>query len=280
MKRKNFSDALDQWKRIICGYLGRKMSHKVSNIALDILCVDIGLKPGFLFDYGTLTVEQMELLLHSLNKENLTSSKNLCAIGVDTDVIVVNPVCLRQYLNFVKTCGSFIDVSVKNELPCLADESKGQIIPSLTTVDMIYRDLRSNVASGRPYMAHILSTANVSTIYGLLLGYPVIYWYEHSANEDIGQCLSMEPLRNFKVWGSLLPNTWSPGTSQSVHSKGHHSADKHLVYSFTVPECFMDDVKGKIDDWMKMVCTLSCWKEVFTDLYCTQDIITEPTVVL
>jgi len=80
---------------------------------------------------------------------------------------------------------------------------------------------------------------NRSTVFGLLLGYPVVYWYSNVTTAD--NCLSYVPLRLFRIL--------------AVDS----TADSHptIIYSFTVPEQLYSNCHFLIDSWHKQLLTLA-----------------------
>lgn len=80
---------------------------------------------------------------------------------------------------------------------------------------------------------------NRSTVFGLLLGYPVVYWYSNVASAD--NCLSHVPLRMFRI--SAVDNT--------ADSK------PTVIYSFTVPQQLYSQCQVLIDNWQEQLFTLA-----------------------
>ena len=80
---------------------------------------------------------------------------------------------------------------------------------------------------------------NRSTVFGLLLGYPVVYWYRNVVTAD--NCLSHVPLRLFRILA-----VDSTADSQPT-----------AIYSFTVPEQLYSHCQSLIDSWQKQLLTLA-----------------------
>jgi len=80
---------------------------------------------------------------------------------------------------------------------------------------------------------------NRSTVFGLLLGYPVVYWYKNITDAD--NCLSHVPLRLFRILA----------VDSTADSK------PTIIYSFTVPERLYSHCQFLIDSWQKQLFTLA-----------------------
>ena len=80
---------------------------------------------------------------------------------------------------------------------------------------------------------------NRSTVFGLLLGYPVVYWYRNVSTAD--NCLSHVPLRVFRIL--------------AVDST--EDSQPTVIYSFTVPDHLYSHCQFLIDNWQKQLLTLA-----------------------
>jgi len=78
---------------------------------------------------------------------------------------------------------------------------------------------------------------NQSTVFGLLLGYPVVYWYSNITSAN--NCLSNVPLRMFRI--SAVDST--------------ADCQPSVIYSFTVPEQLYSHCQFLIDNWQKQLFT-------------------------
>jgi len=87
------------------------------------------------------------------------------------------------------------------------------------------------------YVLDLTPDINRSTVFGLLLGYPVVYWYSNIATAD--NCLSHVPLQQFRILA--VDNT---ANSQPT-----------VIFSFTVPEQLYRHCQLIIDSWQKHLLT-------------------------
>jgi len=103
---------------------------------------------------------------------------------------------------------------------------------------------------------------NCTTVFGLLLGYPVVYWYSNTASAD--NCLSCAPLRVYRI--SATDNT--------------ADGQPAVIYSFTVPEQLFSEYQLLIDNWQKQLFTLASryWDSYSLHVDC--EVIIQPVVCM
>ena len=105
---------------------------------------------------------------------------------------------------------------------------------------------RSNTKDSKIYQiiaSH--SDWNITTIFGILLDYPVVYWYEDNVNANT--CLSCKDLTNYKL---------------NIVNSGAHLMD-HSIYSFTIPMSVIDEpIQNKIDQWISRVLEIGIMHKV------------------
>lgn len=82
-------------------------------------------------------------------------------------------------------------------------------------------------------MLELSPEVNRTSVFGLLLGYPVVYWYSNVSSAD--NCLSQVPLRLFRIL--------------TVDSMGDRPMT--VIYSFTVPEQLYGHCQSFVDSWQK-----------------------------
>ena len=84
----------------------------------------------------------------------------------------------------------------------------------------------------------IHSDWNITTIFGILLNYPVVYWYGDMV--DAKTCLSHKDLINYQI-----TNTFT----------AHNAVVERTVYSFTIPECVINEsLQRSVDLWVSKHC--------------------------
>lgn len=93
------------------------------------------------------------------------------------------------------------------------------------------------------YCIELPPSVNRTTLYGVLLGYPVIYWYDDAADGyDGGSCLSMTP---------LVVTT----ATVTFDLKGHcnDGPKKCEIYSFSIPEALFKLCQEPVDTWCNQI---------------------------
>lgn len=256
----NFQDAIRT-------KLGRKTCRFSMDIFLDIAVVLIGLKPGFLFDYThvddpSVLVELCELVIGKLTDDvsshSTQLSSNLALSDTFTDmkgnyricqvagnVFVLNVEKTVDYLTLIYSedfdrGGSkrVIDVSHSLPKPEFANE---QTLPKLKgMLDTVLKQLiNEKDFDSQVIKLQLKKDWNVTSLFGFLLGYPVVYWYESPEGQN---GLSMVPLTVYKVYSvqdkELL-----------MEDKKTCDENKHVVFSFSLPTEIKQKCQQLIEDW-------------------------------
>lgn len=193
-----------------------KIPHSISKF----LCLAIGARPGFLYDYGSLSSECALQIAKDLST-SIESLRDLTVVEFALDQLFILPSQLLHYLSTRQR--EFIDVG--KETP----------------------ELMSDEPADAAKLTEILSTWNISinrgltldlnpedfksgpSVFGLLIGYPIIYYIETESN-----CLSNTML-------------------SVVNCKINFEEDSHLLCSFSCPVYIRDtnsQVAGCIRDWI------------------------------
>lgn len=117
---------------------------------------------------------------------------------------------------------------------------------------------------------------NLSTIFGILLGYPAVYWYQIDVQHN---CLAHTPLHVFKcVCDFLVPET---STSKSEVGKSFSmEKQSHTVYSFSIPDVLLPDIAASISRWKENIAEMINASHIcsFRSFYTSS--VTLPAVVL
>lgn len=234
---------------LISTYLGRWCEKQAFTIALDILLVDCGLKPAYLFDLACSSADQLCSFVQDAFKQKLITQQ-LCVVAVDTDLLI----CDRAKF------GRFDDVDAWYNLP-VVDVSSYLEEPRLLSVgwkdkhcgtvwcvlrdQLMRRPTSTTSENGLPYTRLCLTPeVNRTLVFGLLLEYPVVYWYDCQTSQE--NCLSMTPLSVQTVFVTL---------SVLAPESGLHSAIgntvEHLAYSYSYPECLETELCSIIKKWSR-----------------------------
>ena len=102
---------------------------------------------------------------------------------------------------------------------------------------------------------------NITTVFGVLLDYPVVYWYKDKEGET---CLGNKDLINFKLKNTAHIKTW---------------AIERDVYSFTVPTCVInEELNSFVEKWLTQL--LECANTHNVILTCEKNQVNLSTVLL
>lgn len=224
------------WCSLINQHLGRKTRHHILDIIHNLVAVDRSVKRAYLLDFGINSVDDLIKLLDDLVRSKCLKSQ-LNIYHMYMDVVIINPQCFQclQERQVGESSILIINVSSsleKPEITCLNDCSV------FTEIQEFVRKLPFNKNSVSKFNINTLDM-NLTTIFGFMLGYPFIYWFDKNSELN---CLSMQPLRCFEVkWTMDIGGV--PNTSENTHT----------IFSFSVPECLVDEnVKMKLEKWFEL----------------------------
>lgn len=105
----------------------------------------------------------------------------------------------------------------------------------------MYEHIKSS--GDRLYCIELPPSVNRTTLYGVLLGYPVIYWYGDTEDgSDVGGCLSMIP---------LVVTTAS--VTFDLKDRSDVSLKNCDIYSFSIPESLFNLCREPVDIWRNQI---------------------------
>lgn len=172
-------------------HFGRKSSKIKRNFVENLIFVLNGLKPAYLVDcFAPSEAKLAEFLADVRLIGGLTEPR---LVVVSSELFVVNVERVRTLMS--RDCPNgfqLIDVSKSLAKPRLMPATESCEI--LTTIFQCLRSKLSDLYSDIFTFSDCdLAGVNQSTVYGLLLGYPVLYWFDVSNSID-GNCLGMQEL--------------------------------------------------------------------------------------
>ncbi|XP_041084866.1 UPF0739 protein C1orf74 homolog isoform X2 [Polyodon spathula] len=239
------------------------------NLAAQILAVDAGFKPAFLYDCNAAGAEQMRLYLQTLLDTGcLTRPPRV--LDIDGNVVVINTqqAIYRLEKLLLKNQVTVIDVSRARGEPAVADAGVRSAVEHLVTVFVDYlKSLSWDDALSVAPVVHLPeelpSKWNLCTLFGLLLGYPAAYWFDTEKSAE--NCLSMTPLRVTAVSASCSLIAEMPPVR---------------LYSFTIPEALWTETQGLMDTWTQDLEDRFRQQSVFTRLIIAAETVALPAVAL
>jgi len=166
-----------------------KLTRRTNDLTIDLFFLTRGLKPSILWDYGT-TQPQLLARLGGL-------------IGGDIIIMVLGSDYLISYKTRLQTLLNSFPVNP----PVLLDVSESLATPVLASREaldntrlMVQSVQQQIVASNDELVVEIAveDSWNLTTLFGILLGFPVVYYYDTSG----GNCLGNLDLAVWRVGGT------------------------------------------------------------------------------
>lgn len=235
------------------------------DLAAQVSAVDLGLKPALLYDSNSARADQLEQYLSSLQSSKLVS-KSLLTLDLNGNALIVNPVTVRSNVEqlFYDSSVAVIDVCHSLEKPAVTDPLRGELKSMTHDLLLLLRGFGQMKESEKPYYVGEKSEEwNLCTVFGLLLGYPVTYWFDQTKSFE--NCLSMTPL--MVTTASAI---WQ------VDSTSHRCC----LYSFSIPAVLLQETQSNLENWRLCLQERFQQQNVLKDLTVCQSTVTLPSVCL
>uniref|UniRef100_A0A8C6NS19 Uncharacterized protein n=1 Tax=Nothobranchius furzeri TaxID=105023 RepID=A0A8C6NS19_NOTFU len=125
---------------------------------------------------------------------------------------------------------AFIDVCHSLDQPAVSNSHRGEMKGVMEDLLLL---LKQHEEAEKPlYVEKKSEEWNLCTVFGVLLGFPVTYWFDQT--ESFENCLSMTP---------LMVRTAS--ASWQAHGPHHRCC----LYSFTLPAALQEETRPKLEEW-------------------------------
>ncbi|KAM6928439.1 UPF0739 protein C1orf74 homolog [Xenentodon cancila] len=227
------------------------------DLAAQISAVDLGLKPALLYDSNGACAAQVQEYLSSLRSHRLLS-ESLLTLDLNGNCLVVNAGAVRSHLEQVLGDDSVAVINVCHSLekPVIADVQRRELKSMIQDIQLLLplENTENPVCVGDK-----CEKWNLCTAFGLLLGYPVTYWFDQT--ESFENCLSMTPLMV---------------TAASATCAGHRCR----LYSFSIPAGLQEEANCKLENWKLRLQKRFEQQHVLKDLCISQSTVTLPSVCL
>ena len=246
------------WKRQIRKYFCKQCTKHAEKLVLDVLLVDVALKTSFLFDYTCVDANTVRDFVLSIKKEELVTNE-LTVIIVHDDVFICNFQMLKdsiQNRNVVTVAASLAQPAVFDER-----SADGILTAIRFEIDKYIEDFKDKRECSVLDMK-FSSSVNRTTVFGYLLDYPVLYWYD----SDGENCLSMVPLINVKVIAEF--------GDDDLNLKDH------VAWSFSYPDSFEHTLSSRISTWFLEIKRREERQSLFKSVKFHEEKVTLPAVAL
>ncbi|XP_033939532.1 UPF0739 protein C1orf74 homolog [Pseudochaenichthys georgianus] len=235
------------------------------DLAAQVLAVDLGLKPALLYDSNGAGADQLQQYLSSLQCSQLVS-KSLLTLDLNGNTLIVNPLTVRVKVEQIihDKNVAIIDVCHSLEKPTIADPLRGELRSLTHDVLLLLKRLEQLKEAEQPcYVGEKSEEWNLCTVFGILLGFPVTYWFDQTKSFE--NCLSLTPLMV---------------TAASASWQGDSSEHRCCLYSFSVPAALLQAVQSSLENWKRSLQERFQQQNVFKDLTVRQSTVTLPSVCL
>ncbi|XP_029357548.1 UPF0739 protein C1orf74 homolog [Echeneis naucrates] len=238
---------------------------KSLDLAAQVSAVDLGLKPALLYDSNGASSEQVQQYLTSLQCSQLVC-KTLLTLDLNGNTLIVNPAVVRSNIEQVLHDSSLavIDVCHSLEKPTIIDLFREDLKSMMEDLLLLLREFEQLKEASKPlYAGEKCEEWNLCTVFGLLLGYPVTYWFNES--EGFENCLSMTPLMV-----TTATATWQAGTT----------CHRCHLYSFSIPAVLLKETQSNLENWKLCLQKRFLLQNILKDLSVCQTTVTLPSVCL
>lgn len=252
-----------------CLHVGKKSLSVPQSVELagQVLAVDLGLKPALLYDSNSASAEQVQQYLSSLQTSQLVS-KSLLTMDLNGNSFIFNPVTVMSSLEQALCDNSVavIDVCHSLEKPISTDPLKTGLKSIILDLLLLLRGFENLKEAEKPlYVGEKCDQWNLCTVFGLLLGFPVTYWFDQTKSFE--NCLSMIP---------LMVTTVTAAATWQVDAEPH----RHCLYSFSIPDVLHEETHSNLKIWRLHLQEQFQQQNVLKDLTVCQTIVTLPSVCL
>lgn len=184
-----------KWRECLKKHFGAPSSRKWYRLYADVVCVLLGLKPALLVDYIPTDGPKFGSFLQDVlgNESILTAahSPKLCVFQLGDDTVLSNV----EYLGLTPECSGgtsvqYVDIAKDMRQPCVLplEAAKAREEEYLKWCGTVKERLNKQEAvdgsRDKLYIPMVRGESsdfkcqNLCTLFGRLLGYPVVYWFE------------------------------------------------------------------------------------------------------
>lgn len=227
---------MEALRSFLKGTLSRRSwtGHRIEKLAQQLFFIGKGLKTGFVWDIGLMQAETANDLLDKLKEAKLVQ-QSLILFKIGDDFGIVDATAIGS-LKFEHFC--FINISKCLSSPKVVSESCKESSMIQNMFDEVCQQIKLT-RTGQIWTIQLdPSSACFPTVFGILIGYPIVYWYDVAESDE--NCLAGLPLEVFQV---------------GLPSGGMSDDDVVPTISFSIPSCVILDgsVEGRLQAWNKTV---------------------------
>lgn len=176
--------SLEQWKQVVLTVFGKSIPPKYLNtLCANLILVHIGLKPSYLWDLPVkINKSNIYNLVDTLKKQSILDS-NVFVLLLCEEYFIINKRELENMLTILDKV-AFVDCSADLSNPVLIADSTRLIEMSRLFMEAILNHISQHLLT-----MEVEADWYPPTLFGLLLGYPVVYWASSCENNLSQQAL-------------------------------------------------------------------------------------------
>uniref|UniRef100_A0A8C4R212 Uncharacterized protein n=1 Tax=Eptatretus burgeri TaxID=7764 RepID=A0A8C4R212_EPTBU len=182
-----------------------RAGRRAAKAAWDAVAVEVGLRPGFLYDRSSVEPKGLLTFLSRLRASGLLRGPSLTLLDLQGHLIVANPSATVTHLSEGRWV--LVDASPSLTEPQIAKAEA--MAESLHIAQTLAAAIVAAPAPGptEPVLIEPETKGwNLATAFGLLLGYPVVYWSKAEAGQEGETCLASQPVRVYRASPDLNQN--------------------------------------------------------------------------
>lgn len=255
----------------------------LSKVYLNIHAVDKHLKPSYLWDSFNAEPDEVRSYIDELRLSG-DVEEHLCVFVVMDTIFVAHPESLKNHLYelCVSNAACIVDVSEKRTPGVLSPAKTDAVLKSIyQNISRFLLNSSNNVwdqncAQSNGPLKCGLEMCNMTTLFGVLLGYPVLYWYECQKSSDCYgsvNSLSMVPLRVYCVNAHVQQTDINGVSKRPIPTE-------HELFSFSIPEMLLEKTSKPIGDWYSNVRSRCNTKSLFSDVQMVHKNVVLPSVAM
>lgn len=202
----------------------------VRPIIYNIISVGVKWKPSYIWDFGPCPkIDNVTDFIKSLRKFNAIFN-DIRVIRIENEIILVN--CINLMEVFRNNASIYCDISshldhirvVDDDVLCQINDMKQKVSNYLGT----------GVDTGEENLIVIPTEEDwcIPTLYGMLLNYPVIYWFR---NDNHDTKLNFSNVYSYNITFDVMCG---------------HSSKQVVLYSFSIPALFD---RGNVNKWFNNI---------------------------
>lgn len=229
-------------KALVSRHLGRKVDSRL--LLANILAVDHGIKRAYLYDLGTPDAYKLSRFLIDLSSTGILKQVlNIVEIGMDCVIVNAHEMEVND-LNQIQE--KFVDISKRCKGPGILDSFGKEVME----VKSAFCNICNCFDSGKVTIAgkSDCPKCNISSLFGFLLNYPVVYWYDTS-NGESENCLANEKLTVVKIQVRVQP---TEEKYPDLHAVFGNCYDFNL-FQFSYPSVVEEECRPVVQLWSEHI---------------------------